>query len=348
MPPKLFAAIMAFVVNRKYVLKVGDYLGDSATVATSGVPQGSHMGPLLFIFYIADMLKLPEIAEIFVRLFADDTKFMKAINCPDDALKLHTAINALVKWSVENKLPLNEGKTKFVSFYATRSRRVHTSYFVSNDTVTRMLNQVDLGIIFDERMTFVQQFEKIIAKSRQMYSVAGRFSREAKCNSLIGVMFKTYILPIIELNSTIWAWDNAGLSIRLEKIQRDCTRAILRTASRPSSACYVSYLERLRRLSWIKLEDRRKISALANLTRFFSDERTNPIRTILMNCYFDGVSKLRVQRPFINIKAHTTITSIAGRLMLLACDLQENFSVDLPLVENKRNLTEYFLESYAQ
>lgn len=97
LPLTLFSAIMAYVVNRRYILKVGAFSGYLETVATSGVPQGSHMGPLLFVFYIADMLSIPELQVIFVRLFADDTKFMNIIRCSDDALRLQFAINALVK-----------------------------------------------------------------------------------------------------------------------------------------------------------------------------------------------------------------------------------------------------------
>lgn len=181
-----------------------------------------------------------------------------------------------------------------------------------------------------------------------MYSIAVKFAKEAKCGRLIGIMFKTYILPIIEQNSTVWGWENAVLSSKLEKLQRDCTRAVLRSPFRPNCIGYLTYHERLRQLSMIRLDDRRRINALLNMSRFFVDERPNIVRTIFMNCLFDGVSSLRVQRSFTNITEYTTPTSMAGRLAKLACDLSRKFSVDLPHEENKRNLALHYLNSYAE
>lgn len=249
LPLTLYHVIMSFVVNRRYVLKVGTYSGFLETMASSGVPQGSHMGPLLLIFYIADILNDIDLQAIFARLFADDTKFLSVIRCQDDVQRFQVTINKLVNWTSMNRLPLNDDKTKFVSYFASRSRPFDTSYYVNTSKIKRSSHQLDLGVIFDEKMSFRLQFESVIAKARLMYSVAVRFARESKCNDLIGIMYKTYILPIIEHNSTVWGWENAGLSSQLEKIQRDCTRAMLRAPFRPNVEGYLTYHERLCKLS---------------------------------------------------------------------------------------------------
>ena len=76
---------------------------------TSGIPQGSILGPILFIIFINDM---PKAVDSMMKLFADDAKIFKAIESMDDISIIQNDINTLLDWSHKWQLPLNIAKCK--------------------------------------------------------------------------------------------------------------------------------------------------------------------------------------------------------------------------------------------
>ena len=87
--------IKAFLSNRRQIVNVNGMKSDPATVL-SGIPQGSVLGPILFVIYIND---LPEVVKCGTYLFADDTKVFLQITTKEDALQLQSVINSLEQWS---------------------------------------------------------------------------------------------------------------------------------------------------------------------------------------------------------------------------------------------------------
>ena len=89
--------IESFLKDRAHYVVINNATSSKAPV-TSGIPQGSVLGPLLFVIYINDM---PDVIarDSFLYLFADDTKVFRHIRCPDDAAKLQDDIDKLVEWS---------------------------------------------------------------------------------------------------------------------------------------------------------------------------------------------------------------------------------------------------------
>lgn len=112
----------------------------------SGMPQGSHLGPLLFILFIND---LPTIFDttINVLLFADDAKVFSVITSQFDCIKLQLYLEKLNKWSKLNELPLNIDKCQVISF-SRKKEPIIFNYKLGNTILNRVDYIKDVGIIF--------------------------------------------------------------------------------------------------------------------------------------------------------------------------------------------------------
>jgi hypothetical protein len=113
--------IESFLSERFFSVKVGSCYSDWAPVL-SGVPQGSVLGPLLFILFINDLTKccFDESCKIFI--FADDAKCYSCIKSYRDCEKLQSTLTTIEKWSAEWQLPIALDKCQFISFYFKNSR----------------------------------------------------------------------------------------------------------------------------------------------------------------------------------------------------------------------------------
>ena len=108
----LYKWIENFLSNRRQRVSVGSEKSHWQTVS-SGIPQGSVLGPVLFIVFINDM---PNTVKSLIKLFADDAKIYKAIESVHDISIIQDDIDKLYQWSLDWQLPLNIGKCKVIHF----------------------------------------------------------------------------------------------------------------------------------------------------------------------------------------------------------------------------------------
>lgn len=105
--------IFSYLTNRKIIVKIEGWLSDGI-FPSSGVPQGSHLGPILFLIYINDIVRVFKYASCL--LFADDLKLYMQINNNEDYDRFQEDINSLWTWCLVNKLDLNISKCDVMSF----------------------------------------------------------------------------------------------------------------------------------------------------------------------------------------------------------------------------------------
>ena len=140
----------SFLLYRKQSVRYAD-AKSSFVNALSGVPQGSHVGPILFIIYINDFTESPKFANALC--YADDVKLFAKITNPFEASKLQRDLTNFESWSHDNGLTINIGKTSVISFYRGRSF-IYYDYKLLNNRVDRVNTIRDLGVIFDTTLSF--------------------------------------------------------------------------------------------------------------------------------------------------------------------------------------------------
>ena len=187
----------------------------------SGVPQGSHLGPLLFCIYINDLV--PRIKYANVLLYADDVKIYSTINSVSDTQHLQSDIDALSQWSVENELSLNISKCSVISFYKNKYKyHLLADYFI-NDCKLEIVEVVkDLGVLvgFIERTT--NEFSDI---------------------SVIIYLYKAIVIPNLLYCCQIWSPFTSILKNKLESIQHRFLRYIAFKDNRPMSRLDHNYID---------------------------------------------------------------------------------------------------------
>ena len=118
----LLTWIGAFLTGRRQQVSVRGCLSQWSPV-TSGVPQGSVLGPLLFILYINDV---PEVVSSSIKIFADDTKVYRSVSHPPQCQDLQSDIDLIVDWSDQWQLPFNEAKCECLHVGPRNQEHVYT------------------------------------------------------------------------------------------------------------------------------------------------------------------------------------------------------------------------------
>jgi hypothetical protein len=165
--------ISSYLSNRIQKVNFDNEFSEPVNI-TSGVPQGSVLGPLLFIIFINDLPKVVRNCECSV--FADDLKIFKKISDLDDSLVLQNNLNKVIKWCKVNGMSLNASKCSMISFFKSKTSFVF-NYEIGCDMLERKSLIRDLGVIFDEKLSFKAHIDKIVGSN---YSVLGFVKRRAK------------------------------------------------------------------------------------------------------------------------------------------------------------------------
>jgi len=151
--------IQNLLIHRRHCVKVYGKSSDCMSVL-SGIPQGTILGPILFLIYIND---LPDICED-IYLYADDAKSYKLIRNDSDYQTLQENFNELQKWSNKWQLQLNAAKCKVISF--GRGDMAQYKYTIISQNIAILLGRdniiSDLGITIDQELKFTNHINEKI------------------------------------------------------------------------------------------------------------------------------------------------------------------------------------------
>ena len=208
----------------------------------SGVPQGSVLGPILFLIYIND---LDDSITSNVLKFADDTKLFRKVNTDVDKQHLQNDIDRLVKWSEKWQMLFNFGKCKCVH---TGHRNMNVNYKMGDTVLGTTVKEKDLGVTISADMKVSEQCGIAASKGNQILGLIRR-NITYKGKKLIIPLYKAIVRPHLEY--CIQAWRPYRKDIdTLERIQRRATKMIPELRD-------LSYEERLKECGLTTLETRR-------------------------------------------------------------------------------------------
>ena len=216
----------SYLSCRKQFVQYNGYNSSSLDIAC-GVPQGSILGPLLFLVYINDLCNV--VLELI--LFADDTNIFYSHT---DASYLMEVVNLELKkitcWFYTNKLSIDVKKSNFIIFRPRQNRqRFDLAFNISNYSIDRVKEATFLGVILDEQLTWKSHIHNV---ARKVSKAIGIIYKSSFClnNSALRTLYYSLIYPYLFYCVSVWASTYPSNLRRLIKLQKRVVRIMSRTA----------------------------------------------------------------------------------------------------------------------
>lgn len=187
-------------------------------MASSGVPQGGHLSPLLFSLFVNGVSRT--LLNCKLLCFADDMKLFMKINTLNDCIKLQQDLDRFTAWFEALGLSLNISKCKVMSFSRSKSPIMH-SYFVNDSIINRVYDTVlDLGFKFNSSLDPRPHIDMICCKAFKVLGFIMRLASDFKLKLVVKALFCALVRPILEYGSIIWSPHTAADSYLIERVQR--------------------------------------------------------------------------------------------------------------------------------
>lgn len=241
----------SYLTNRKQYIVIQGYKSNELNV-TSGVPQGSHLGPVLFLLFINDISSVIRFSKVL--LFADDLKLFKSVGSITDCHMLQNDLSNITLWCEHNFLDLNIGKCKTISF-SKKKGLLRFNYYIRTHSLDRVSTVTDLGIMFDDRMSFIPHINRTVNKAYRMCGFVIRQCQQFTNFPAIILLFNSLSRSILEYGSIIWAPTYQCHINQLERVQKNIVKFLMFKLNLHSYE--ISYPMRLSMLGMESLELRR-------------------------------------------------------------------------------------------
>ena len=240
--------IREFLTGRVQQVAVNGVLSNPAQVL-SGIPQGTVLGPILFIIMIDDLDC--NLIHSLASKYADDTRVTASISKPEDAIQFQNELdNKVYPWAPANKMSLNGDKFEHLHVGNNLNQTKSSYKDPSGNIIEEKEHIKDLGVIISNDLTWSKQTEEVVAKARIMSAWALRtFSTRER--DPMTTIWNAQIRPILDYCSPLWSPNpsNYGNIDLLESTQRSFTRRIIGTED-------MDYAQRLKFLKMYSVQRR--------------------------------------------------------------------------------------------
>ncbi|XDV44073.1 hypothetical protein PO909_012422 [Leuciscus waleckii] len=217
--------IKNYMENRSQFVQMGNHRSVSLSISC-GVPQGSVLGPKLFILYLNDIFKVSNVLKFTV--FADDTN---VFCCGDNLQRMMEMVtiemNKLKLWFDSNKLSLNLNKTKFMVF-GNRNINTDVRLVTDNQIIERVYEYKFLGVVLDHKLCWKPHIKNLCMKMARSIGILSK-TRYILNKNTLHTMYCTLILPYMLYCVEVWGNTYKSLIIKLQLVQNAAARVLTRT-----------------------------------------------------------------------------------------------------------------------
>lgn len=256
----ILGVIQEFLCSRRHRVSVDGCLGQWSPVV-SGVPQGSVLGPILFVLYTADLF---DTVKSKVLCYADDTTLVAPIPCSTQRSCVGETMSSdlarISEWCSQWDMKLNPAKTK--SLIISRSRTLvpeHPPLLVDGVQIQNEDELLVLGVILDRKLTYERHLRQMASRARQKTGILRKAAKIFSDDNVLARCLRAYVLPLVEYCSPVWS---------------------------SSAECHLSLLDRVFRVAGdiggveINLDHRRRVGSLSLFWKIHSDA-THPMHSSL-------------------------------------------------------------------
>jgi exonuclease III len=250
----LLSLLKSYLCDRYHRVVINGSSSDWRPV-NAGVPQGSILGPLLFLIYINDIVD-QIVSNIYI--FADDTSLMTFIDPLDIAGTFATINNDLQKlyeWSLQWRVDFNAMKSTYIIFSKTVPLPQYPQITMGGKVISQVDHHKHLGIILNSKMTWSKHVDYICEKASRRCNSMKRISSIVPRRTLIH-LYKSIVRPVLEYGCVLYDNIDQVYINKIERVQRSAALVCTGGYSLTSNECL------LNELGWDKLETRRSIFRL--------------------------------------------------------------------------------------
>lgn len=255
----LWQWILNFLKDRKQRVVYKNYKSNWKDVV-SGVPQGSVLGPILFLIFIND---IPEVVNGYLRIFADDTKVFNTVQNEERCRQLQHDLDNLCEWSEKWGLKFNTEKCKVIHHGKNNQE---WKYYMNNGNLQKELceetEEKDLGVTFESGLFFKKHIQNCAKKGNQLLGMIKR-SFDYMDEDMFMTLYKTLVRPVLEYATSVWNPHLKKDIMLIEKVQRRATKLVAKLKN-------MNYEVRLQTLGLPTLEYRRDRSDMIQLFRIIT------------------------------------------------------------------------------
>ena len=242
----------SYLSNRKQRVVIDGQYSQWKNI-NAGVPQGSVLGPLLFLIYIND---ITENLESYSLLYADDTSLYDIVDNPDtSSTKLNNDLIEIEKWAKRWLATINTKKTKCMTFSVKRLKPPHPDLYFANEKICEVLQHTHLGVKLTANLSWkahiVNIFENANKKLNMLKGLKFKVSRDT-----LGKLYKSLIRPVMEYADVLWDNGIASDCDLLEHVQYEAAKIVTGAIKGTSKH------RLMQEVGWESMSTRRKIHKL--------------------------------------------------------------------------------------
>lgn len=224
LPEKLAKILESYLSNRYFRIKHEDAYSELQEIC-AGVPQGSVLGPVLYLLYTSDM---PEEEENTIATFADDTAFLAVgNNTVETSSELNHTLSRFQRWTSKWRIRLNESKSVHVDF--TNRNLPYTPIYINNKIIPFSNQAKYLGMTLDAKMKWKEHVKKkrtqLDLKYNKMKWLMGRYSPLPIENKLL--LYNQVLKPVWTYGIQLWGCTSASNRLIIERFQNKVLRDIV-------------------------------------------------------------------------------------------------------------------------
>ena len=266
----------SYLSNRSQCVRVNNFKQSSFLNVSCGVPQGSILGPLLFLIYINDIGD--RLLHSSIDLYADDsTLYSVGKDVAFIQPKVQADVDSVVKWCDANNMLIHPKKSKSMVIGPPNKIKVQPKLeiVINNTHIEQISTQKLLGIFIDDNLSWSYQIQNVCAKLKSKISLLTKINNYLSYDMKI-LFYNSYIMSTMDYCSIVWyKCQNKSSLSKLIVLQKRCAKIILRKPIRTHSS------ELFHMLDWLSFENRCKYHTAVIVHKTVNNHVPSYIKNIL-------------------------------------------------------------------